>query len=110
MGMIHLGVLRRRPTKRIALALAPLIGLPAVVAVQAPLKLPHAFLIYGPNLQEAYRRLALYIVRILHGARPENLPIEQPTVLELVISQKTAAAIDIALPPALLAQADGIIE
>lgn len=69
-----------------------------------------ALLTYGPNLQEAYRRLALYVVRILDGARPENLPIEQPTVLELVINQKTAAAINLALPPALLAQADGIIE
>lgn len=69
-----------------------------------------ALLTYGPNLQEAYRRLALYVVRVLDGARPESLPIEQPTVLELVINQKTAAAIDLALPPALLAQADGIIE
>lgn len=69
-----------------------------------------ALLTYGPNLQEAYKRLALYIVRVLDGARPESLPIEQPTVLELVINQKTAAAIDLALPPTLLAQADGIIE
>lgn len=69
-----------------------------------------ALLTYGPNLDEAYRRLALYVVRILDGTRPENLPIEQPTVLELVINQKTAAAIGLSLPPALLAQADGIIE
>ena len=65
---------------------------------------------YGPNLQEAYKRLALYVVRVLGGAAPATLPIEQPTVLELVINQKTATALGLTLPPALLAQADEIIE
>lgn len=65
---------------------------------------------YGPNLQEAYKRLALYVVRVLGGAPPATLPIEQPTVLELVINQKTATALGLTLPPALLAQADEIVE
>ncbi len=69
-----------------------------------------ALFTYGPNLQEAYKRLALYVVRVLGGAAPATLPIEQPTVLELVINQKTAAALGLTLPPALLAQADEIIE
>ncbi|TAJ35685.1 MAG: hypothetical protein EPO55_24790 [Reyranella sp.] len=69
-----------------------------------------ALLTYGPNLQEAYRRLAVYVVRVLGGAAPATLPIEQPTVLELVINQKTAAALGLTLPPTLLAQADEIIE
>ena len=69
-----------------------------------------ALLTYGPNLQEAYRRLALYVVRVLGGAAPATLPIEQPTVLELVINQKTAMALGLTLPPTLLAQADEIIE
>lgn len=69
-----------------------------------------ALMTYGPNLQEAYRRLALYVVRVLAGAAPATLPIEQPTVLELVINQKTAVALGLALPPTLLAQADEIIE
>ncbi|MBL0899708.1 MAG: ABC transporter substrate-binding protein [Reyranella sp.] len=69
-----------------------------------------ALFTYGPNLQEAYKRLALYVVRVLGGTPPAILPIEQPTVLELVINQKTAAALGLALPPTLLAQADEIIE
>lgn len=69
-----------------------------------------ALFTYGPNLQEAYKRLALYVVRVLGGAAPATLPIEQPAVLELVINQKTAAALGLTLPPALLAKADEIIE
>ena len=69
-----------------------------------------ALFTYGPNLQEAYKRLAVYVVRVLGGAAPATLPIEQPTVLELAINQKTAAALGLTLPPALLAQADEIIE
>jgi putative ABC transport system substrate-binding protein len=69
-----------------------------------------ALFTYGPNLQEAYKRLALYVVRVLGGTAPATLPIEQPSVFELVINQKTAAALGLTLPPALLAQADEIIE
>lgn len=69
-----------------------------------------ALFTYGPNLQEAYKRLAVYVLRVLGGAAPATLPIEQPTVLELAINQKTAAALGLTLPPALLAQADEIIE
>lgn len=69
-----------------------------------------ALFTYGPNLQEAYKRLALYVVRVLGGSPPAILPIEQPTVLELVINQKTAATIGLALPATLVAQADEIIE
>lgn len=69
-----------------------------------------ALFTYGPNLQEAYKRLALYVVRVLGGATAATLPIEQPTAFELVINQKTAAALGLTLPPALLAQADEIIE
>jgi putative ABC transport system substrate-binding protein len=69
-----------------------------------------ALLTYGPNLREAYRRVAQYVVRVLGGAAPGTLPIEQPTVLELAINMKTAAALDLTLPPSLLLQADEIIE
>jgi putative tryptophan/tyrosine transport system substrate-binding protein len=62
-----------------------------------------ALFTYGPNLQEAYKRLALYVVRVLGGSPPAILPIEQPTVLELVINQKTAATIGLALPATLVA-------
>lgn len=69
-----------------------------------------ALLTYGPNLQEAYKRVARYAMRVLDGAAPSSLPIEQPSVLELVVNMKTASALGLKLPPSLLAQANEIIE
>ncbi len=69
-----------------------------------------ALMTYGPNLQEAYKRLAHYVIRLLAGAAPSTLPIEQPTILELVINMKTVAALGLTLPPILLVQANETIE
>lgn len=65
---------------------------------------------YGPKLVESYRRLAYYADRVLKGGNPAELPIERPTVFELVLNLKTARALAIQLPPALMARADRVIE
>ncbi len=64
---------------------------------------------YGPNLQDCYRRLAYFADRILRGAKPADLPIELPGTVELVVNLKTAKALGIALPPAVLLRADRVI-
>ncbi len=64
---------------------------------------------YGQNIGEHYYRAATYIDKILKGAKPAELPVEQPTKLELVINQKTAKAIGVTFPQALLIQADAVI-
>jgi putative ABC transport system substrate-binding protein len=64
---------------------------------------------YGSNLSEVYRRAASYVDRILKGAKPGDMPIEQPTSYELVLNAKTAQAVGIALPKELLLRADRVI-
>ena len=67
-------------------------------------------MIYGPVLEDCYRRLAVYVDKIARGARPGDLPIELPTKVELVINLRTAKALNLVIPPAVLQRADEIIQ
>lgn len=90
-------------------ALAATARLPGMYAFR---ELPDAggLMSYGPNINDLFRQSANYVVRILRGAKPTDLAVEQPRRLELVINLKTAQALNIVIPPAVLLQAEDRIE
>jgi putative ABC transport system substrate-binding protein len=89
-------------------ALAAANGLPAISPFRAFAE-AGGLLAYGPNLADMFQRAATHVDKILKGAKPADLPVEQPTTFELVINLKTAQALGLTIPPTLLFQADEVI-
>jgi putative ABC transport system substrate-binding protein len=65
---------------------------------------------YGPNFPDLFRRSADYVDKILRGAKPAGIPVEQPTKFDFVVNLITAQALDLTLPPILLARAEEVLE
>jgi putative ABC transport system substrate-binding protein len=65
---------------------------------------------YGPNIEDSFRQAAVYVDRILKGAKPADLPAQQPTTYVLAVNLKTAATLGLTMPPSLLLRADQVVQ
>jgi len=100
---------RFRAHRRRIADLAVMHRLPMIVAAKEYAE-AGGLISYGTDYPDLFRHAATYVDKILKGAKPADLPIEQPTKFELVINLKTAKALGLTIPPSLLQQADQVIE
>ena len=109
-ALIYLG------TPRAAAALSQIFGLalrnklPSLSDTATPIVTSRGLIAYGPEIKDLFRRAATYVDKILKGAQPADLPVEQPTKFELVINLKVAKLLDLTVPSLLLTQASDVIE
>jgi len=108
-GLIFLGGLMFFVERTWIVELAAQSRLPAIYGAKENAE-AGGLMAYGPNLRESYRRAATYVDKILRGAKPGDLAIEQPTKFEFVVNRKAAKALGLTIPPSLLLQADRVIE
>ena len=107
-GLIFLGGLMFFAHRTRIVELAAQSRLPAIYGVKEYAE-AGGLMAYGVNLGESFRRAAFYVDKILKGARPADLPVEQPTKFDLVINLKAAKALGLTIPPSLLQRADEVI-